>query len=97
MTDIPLLIAGLRQSRRKSYARHRHNVGFMAVEKIAERHRFAPWRPRYRGLVSRKARSPGNGKTLLLKPMTYMNDSGGSVGEAAAYMKPPLDLGCGCP
>jgi peptidyl-tRNA hydrolase, PTH1 family len=88
MTDIPLLIAGLGNPG-ESYARHRHNVGFMAIEKIAERHRFAPWRPRYRGLVSEGALS--GRKTLLLKPMTYMNDSGGSVGEAARYLKIPLD------
>lgn len=88
MTDIPLLIAGLGNPG-ESYARHRHNVGFMAVDKIAERHRFTPWRPRYRGLISEGALS--GRKTLLLKPMTYMNDSGGSVGEAARYLKIPIE------
>ena len=88
MSDIPLLIAGLGNPG-ESYARHRHNVGFMAAEKIADTHRFSPWRPRYRGLVSEGVLS--GRKTLLLKPMTYMNDSGGSVGDAARYLKIPLD------
>ena len=88
MTDIPLLIAGLGNPG-ESYARHRHNVGFMAADKIADRHRFTPWRPRYRGLVSEGALS--GRKTLLLKPMTYMNDSGDSVGEAVRYLKIPIE------
>ena len=88
MTDIPLLIAGLGNPG-ESYARHRHNVGFMAVDALAARHRFAPWRPRYRGLVSEGVLS--GRKTLLLKPMTYMNDSGGSVREAARYLRLPLE------
>jgi PTH1 family peptidyl-tRNA hydrolase len=88
MSDTPLLIAGLGNPG-ESYARHRHNVGFMAAEAIAARHRFSPWRPRYRGLVSEGALS--GRKTLLLKPMTYMNDSGGSVREAARYLKLPLE------
>jgi peptidyl-tRNA hydrolase, PTH1 family len=88
MTDTPLLIAGLGNPG-ESYARHRHNVGFMAADAIAAHHRFPPWRPRYRGLVSEGAIS--GRKTLLLKPMTYMNDSGDSVGHAARYLKLPLD------
>jgi PTH1 family peptidyl-tRNA hydrolase len=88
MTEIPLLIAGLGNPG-ESYARHRHNAGFMAVDTIAERHRFAPWRQRYRGMIAEGALS--GRKTLLLKPMTYMNESGASVGEAARYLKLPLD------
>lgn len=88
MTDTPLLIAGLGNPG-ESYARHRHNVGFMVADAIAAHHRFPPWRPRYRGLVSESAIS--GRKTLLLKPMTYMNDSGDSVGNAARYLKLPLD------
>jgi PTH1 family peptidyl-tRNA hydrolase len=88
MTDVPLLIAGLGNPG-ETYARHRHNVGFMAADAIASRHRFAPWRQRYRGLFCEGVLS--GRKTLLLKPMTYMNDSGDSVGEAARYLKLPLD------
>ena len=87
MIDTPLLIAGLGNPG-ETYARHRHNVGFMAADAIAARHKFAPWRPRYRGLVTEG--SLAGRKVLLLKPMTYMNESGRSVGEAARYLKLPL-------
>jgi PTH1 family peptidyl-tRNA hydrolase len=88
MTDVPLLIAGLGNPG-ESYARHRHNAGFMAAEGIAARHKFASWRPRYRGLVAEGLL--GGRKTLILKPMTYMNESGRAVGEAVRYLKLPLD------
>ena len=87
MIDTPLLIAGLGNPG-ETYARHRHNVGFMAADAIAARHKFAPWRPRYRGLVTEG--SLAGRKVLLLKPMTYMNESGRSVGEAVRYLKLPL-------
>src|SRR5262245_15506894 len=87
MPDSLLLIAGLGNPGEK-YARHRHNVGFMAVDAIAARHRFAPYRPRYHGSVAEGAIA--GRKTLLLKPMTYMNDSGVAVGEAARYLKVPV-------
>jgi PTH1 family peptidyl-tRNA hydrolase len=68
-----------------SYARHRHNVGFMALDRIAERHGFAPWKKRFHGLVTD---GPiGGRRVLLLKPQTYMNDSGQAVGEAQRYLK----------
>lgn len=68
-----------------SYAHHRHNVGFMALDRIAERHGFAPWKKRFHGLV---ADGPiGGRRVLLLKPQTYMNDSGQAVGEAQRYLK----------
>jgi PTH1 family peptidyl-tRNA hydrolase len=67
------------------YARHRHNVGFMALERIAERHGLGPWRKRYHGLV---AEGPiGGRRVMLLMPQTYMNDSGQAVGEAQRYLK----------
>jgi PTH1 family peptidyl-tRNA hydrolase len=88
MSDSTLLIAGLGNPGEK-YARHRHNVGFMAADAIAARYRFAPYRPRYRGFVAEGA--IGGRRTLLLKPMTYMNDSGVSVGEATRYLKLPLE------
>jgi peptidyl-tRNA hydrolase, PTH1 family len=87
----------------KGYARHRHNVGFMALERIAARHGLGPWRKRYHGLV---AEGPiGGRRVMLLMPQTYMNDSGQAVGEAQRYLKIPeadiyvfhdeIDLGSG--
>ncbi len=78
------LIAGLGNPGAK-YARNRHNVGFMAVDRIAEDHGFSPWRQKFQGLVS-EGRLGGE-KVLLLKPQTYMNRSGQSVGEAMRYYK----------
>jgi PTH1 family peptidyl-tRNA hydrolase len=69
----------------KTYARHRHNVGFMALERIAERHGLGPWRKRYRGLVAEGL--IGGRRVMLLMPQTYMNDSGQAVGEAQRYLK----------
>ena len=67
------------------YARHRHNVGFMALERIAERHGLGPWKKRYHGLVTE---GPiGGRRVMLLMPQTYMNDSGQAVGEAQRYLK----------
>src|ERR1700741_4783781 len=87
MAESPLLIAGLGNPG-SEYARHRHNAGFMAADAIHAAHKFGPWRARYHGLPSQG--TLGGGKTILLKPMTYMNDSGDSVGGAARYMKLPL-------
>jgi PTH1 family peptidyl-tRNA hydrolase len=68
-------------------ARQRHNIGFMAVDVIARRHGFAPWRQRFKGLAA-EGQIAGQ-KILLLKPMTYMNASGESVQAAAAFYKIP--------
>ena len=67
------------------YARNRHNVGFMAVERIAEKHRFGPWKRKFSGLAA-DGEIAGE-KVLLLKPDTYMNESGRSVGEAVRFLK----------
>jgi PTH1 family peptidyl-tRNA hydrolase len=88
MSNSPLLIAGLGNPGAE-YARHRHNAGFMAVDAIHAAHAFAPWRSKYRGQFAEGALA--GRKTYLLKPMTYMNDSGDAVGEAARYMKLPMD------
>ncbi len=76
------LIVGLGNPGKK-YARHRHNVGFMVVDAIAETHHFSPWRKKFSGEVT-EGRLDGE-KVLLLKPMTYMNESGRSVAEAARF------------
>lgn len=67
------------------YARHRHNIGFMVIDSIAERHAFGPERAQYQALV-REGRLGGE-KVLLIKPQTFMNESGRSVGEALRYFK----------
>ena len=65
--------------------RNRHNVGFMAVDTIAAEHGFAPWRRQFRGLTADGR--IGTQRILLLKPLTYMNDSGDAVQPAAAFHK----------
>lgn len=72
----------------EKYRRHRHNIGFMAVDRIADRHGFGPWRKKFSGLVS-EGTLIGE-RVTLLKPETYMNDSGQSVGEAARFLKVPV-------
>ena len=66
-------------------ARQRHNIGFMAIDVIAHRHGFSPWRQRFKGLVAEG--NIGGIKVLGLKPQTYMNVSGESVQAAAAFFK----------
>lgn len=67
------------------YGRNRHNIGFMVVDAIAERYGFPAFKTRFQGET---ADGPIDGeKILLLKPMTYMNRSGQSVGEALRYYK----------
>jgi PTH1 family peptidyl-tRNA hydrolase len=71
------------------YSGHRHNVGAMVVDAIARRHGVGPWRRRFQGVA---AEGPIAGeRILLLKPETYMNDSGRAVAEAAHFYKLGLD------
>jgi peptidyl-tRNA hydrolase, PTH1 family len=67
------------------HARQRHNVGFMAAERIATRHGLGPWKKKFAGL-SCEGLIDGH-RVVLLKPQTYMNDSGRSVGEAKRYLR----------
>lgn len=67
------------------YALHRHNVGFMAIDAIAERWNIGPFKPRFQGLAAEGR--IGTAKVLLLKPATFMNESGRSVGEAVRFFK----------
>jgi len=84
------LVAGLGNPGEK-YAMNRHNVGFMAVDRIAEDHGFAPWRAKFQGRVSEGML--GREKVILLKPETFMNKSGQSIGEALRFYKlDPADL-----
>ena len=67
------------------HALQRHNVGFMAADAIHAEWRFTPWKAKFKGLLSEG--SIGSEKVLLLKPATFMNDSGRSVGEALRFYK----------
>lgn len=67
------------------YARNRHNIGFMALDQIARLHRASPWRARFQGEACEA--TIGGEKVILLKPMTFMNESGRSIGEAARFFK----------
>ena len=69
------------------HAGNRHNVGFMAVDRIASEHGFPAWRRRFQGAVT-EGEIAGE-RIILLKPATYMNESGRSVGEAARFLKIP--------
>jgi PTH1 family peptidyl-tRNA hydrolase len=67
------------------YAGNRHNIGYMALERIAEDHGFAPWRAKFQGAMTQG--QLGSEKVVLLKPETFMNLSGQSVGEAMRFFK----------
>lgn len=82
------LIVGLGNPGGK-YAHNRHNVGFMAVDEIFDAYDFSPWRKRFSGELCEGR--IGRTKCLMLKPSTYMNESGRSVGEAARFYKLDLD------
>ncbi|MEA2927858.1 MAG: peptidyl-tRNA hydrolase, family [Hyphomicrobiales bacterium] len=71
-----------------SYARNRHNVGFMAVDAIAKRHGFPSWRRRFQGVAAEG--QIGGEKVLALLPGTYMNESGRAVAEAMQFYKMAL-------
>ncbi len=68
-----------------TYALHRHNIGFMAADVIAERWSFGPWARKFQALVCEGR--IGTQRILLLKPQTFMNESGRSVGEALRFYK----------
>jgi peptidyl-tRNA hydrolase, PTH1 family len=70
------------------YAGNRHNVGFMVVEAIARRHGFGPWRRRFQGQTAEGLLAAD--RVLLLKPATFMNESGRAVAEAAHFYKVAL-------
>ena len=89
-----LLIAGLGNPG-PTHAKNRHNIGFMAVDEIARRWGFGPYRSRFRSFACEGAIETPDGpvRTLILKPQTFYNESGRSVGEALKFFKmDPADL-----
>jgi PTH1 family peptidyl-tRNA hydrolase len=79
-----LLLVGLGNPGAK-YAGNRHNIGFMAVEALARAYGFGPWKKKFQGELA-EGQIDG-ARALLLKPQTFMNESGRSVGEAASFYK----------
>jgi PTH1 family peptidyl-tRNA hydrolase len=69
------------------FAGHRHNIGFVVVDEIARRHGFAPWRRRFQGETAEGTLD--HERVVLLKPLTFMNESGRAVQEAANFFKLP--------
>ncbi len=89
-----LILAGLGNPGPK-YEHNRHNIGFMAVDAMARRWDFGPERAKFQGLIREGeiATPQGAVRTILLKPQTFMNDSGRSVGEVLRFYKvEPPDL-----
>lgn len=89
-----LILAGLGNPGDK-YRNNRHNIGFMAADAIARRWRFGPARAKFQSVVSEGVIETPKGevRALLMKPQTYMNESGRAVGEAARFYKaPPGDV-----
>src|SRR5256885_6978593 len=82
-SSLDLLVVGLGNPGRE-YARNRHNAGWMVVEELARRH-GGSWKSKFNGQLS-EIRLDGH-KLALLKPETYMNESGRSVGSAATFFK----------
>jgi peptidyl-tRNA hydrolase, PTH1 family len=87
MADQLHLIVGLGNPGPK-YARNRHNIGFLALDAIARRWNAKEWKPKFQGEMTDI--TVDGQKILLLKPQTYMNESGRSVGEAMRFHKIPL-------
>ena len=71
------------------YANHRHNIGFRAVDAIAARHGFKPWRSKFESAIAEG--EVGGERILALKPMTYMNLSGNAVAAASRFYKVPVE------
>lgn len=82
------LLVGLGNPGEK-HLNNRHNIGFMAADKIRETYDFSPYRRRFQGLISEG--KIGNNSVRILKPTTFMNESGRSVGETIKFFKLPSD------
>ncbi len=86
--ETPLLLAGLGNPG-SQYAKNRHNAGFIVVDALHAHYKFGPWKAKFDGLLSEG--TLGGRKTYLLKPQTYMNLSGDSIGPALRFFKLPLE------
>ena len=85
-----IILAGLGNPGPK-YAGNRHNIGFMAVDRIHDRYRFPAWRKNFQSEVAEG--TIAGERVLLMKPQTYMNESGRAIGEAVRFLKlTPADV-----
>ena len=85
-----ILLVGLGNPGDK-YAGNRHNIGFMAIDEIADRHGFSPERSKHQGIL--REGTIGTEKVIALKPQTFMNESGRSVAAVAQFYKlAPTDI-----
>ena len=82
-----LIIAGLGNPGSK-YAAHRHNIGFMAADEIVRRHSFGPWKSKFKAEISDGTLA--GEKVLVVKPQTFMNESGQAIGELLRFYKEDL-------
>lgn len=73
----------------KKYENNRHNVGFMVLDKIADDNHMPAWKNKFQGEMTEGR--IGNNKVVLLKPQTFMNESGRSIGAAVKFYKIPLN------
>ncbi len=87
MSDRRILFVGLGNPGPR-HAMNRHNIGFLTMDAFARAHKASPWKARFHGEAAEA--TIGGEKALLLKPQTYMNESGQSVGAAAKFFKVPL-------
>ena len=88
--EAPFLVIGLGNPGRE-YERSRHNAGFMVVEALIDRWGLSRSKEKYRGLISEGRTGPGGPRIVLLRPQTYMNDSGKSAGPVLGSKKVPLE------
>lgn len=82
-----LIIAGLGNPGTK-YAANRHNIGFMAADEIVRRHSFGPWKSKHQAEISQGTLA--GEKAVIVKPQTFMNESGRAIGEIMRFYKVPL-------
>lgn len=84
------MVVGLGNPGRK-YERSRHNAGCMVLDRLAERWGITRTKEKYLGVIGEGRIAPGGPRVILLKPLTYMNESGKSAGPAAGSSRIPLD------
>lgn len=84
------MVVGLGNPGRK-YENSRHNAGYMVLDRLAERWGITRTKEKYRGVIGEGRISPGGPRVILLRPLTYMNESGKSAGPAAGSSRIPLD------